>query len=295
MTLAKLIVLALQVSIFLTVFTLGLQATFAEAFSLWRRPAVLLRSLTAMFVIMPIFAVFIARRFSLDPSVEVALLLLAASPVPPVLPSKGVKVGAHNAYVFGLLVETALLSVVITPIVVILMGRIFGRNVEVSPAAISFVIAKTVLLPLALGLMFARLWPGAANRIRKPLGTVCSVVLVAASVLLLVGAREQIGSVVSSGTIVAIAAFCVVGLVVGQWLGGRDREDSTFLAIATASRHPGVAVAVAQSVAADPKLVIAAVLLYLLVNLFVGAPYSRWRKGGSPAAPAAHPLPHPSR
>jgi BASS family bile acid:Na+ symporter len=295
MTLAKLILLALQVSIFLTVFTIGLHAKFGEAMSLWRRPAALLKSLTAMFVVMPIFAVWLTKTFDLDRNVMLALLILSVSPVPPILPFKGAKVGAESGYVFGLLVETALLSVVITPVAIVLLGKAFGVETQVPALSIAVVVVKTVLLPLGLGVLVRALWPAIAERIARPLGRICMLILVAGGLLILIAARHAIGAVLAGDTVVAIAAFAIVGIVVGQVLGGPDREDSTFLAIATAARHPGVAIAVAHSVAPEQKLVIAAVLLYLLVNAVVGVPYTKWRKRGSPAAPAAGPLPQPSR
>jgi len=294
MTLAKLIMLVIQGSIFLTVFSLGLHATLRDAVSLWHRPRALFRSLLAMYIIMPLFAVWLARTFHLDPAVEVALLVLAVSPIPPILPTKGAKVGAHSSYVFGLLVGTAVLSVVVTPIAIGLLSLVFGAERHVPAATIAFVVMKTVLVPLSLGMMVRRFWPATADRVAGPIGKIAMLVLLLCVVLLFLAAREKIGDVIGNGTIVAIAAFVIVGLMVGQMLGGSDREDSTFLAIATASRHPGVAFAIANSVAPDQKLVIGVLLLYLLVNGVIGAPYSKWRKRGSPAAPAAGPLPHPS-
>ena len=61
MTLQQSIVLALQASIFMTVFDFGLQATFDDVLYVVRRPSLLVRSLVAMFVIMPVMAVTLVR------------------------------------------------------------------------------------------------------------------------------------------------------------------------------------------------------------------------------------------
>ena len=63
MDLQQIVMLGLQASIFLTVFGYGLQATLDDALYVVRRPAVLARSLVAMFVIMPIVAVFMTAVF----------------------------------------------------------------------------------------------------------------------------------------------------------------------------------------------------------------------------------------
>ena len=61
-------------------------------------------------------------------------------------------------------------------------------------------------------------------------------------------------------------------------LGGPVPENRTSLAIATSSRHPGVALLLARANFPAEKLVVAAVLLYLLVNAVLAIPYLLWIK-----------------
>ena len=65
MTLPELIGLAVRASIFLTVLGLGLSATWRDATSLLREPGLMVRSLIAMFVAMPIVAGVVAAAFDL--------------------------------------------------------------------------------------------------------------------------------------------------------------------------------------------------------------------------------------
>lgn len=67
----------------LIVFAFGLKATWRDAASLFRRPGPLLRSLFAMYVVMPLFAAALVAAFPLTPAVKIALLLLSVSPVFP--------------------------------------------------------------------------------------------------------------------------------------------------------------------------------------------------------------------
>ena len=90
---AHLIQIGVQASILLLVFGLGLHATPEDTTYLFRRPRLLLRALLAMGVIVPIFAAVLAATFDLHPPVKIALLLLAVSPVPPILPGKQLKLG----------------------------------------------------------------------------------------------------------------------------------------------------------------------------------------------------------
>jgi BASS family bile acid:Na+ symporter len=60
------------------------------------------------------------------------------------------------------------------------------------------------------------------------------------------------------------------------------------LALASASRHPGMALAIARLNFPDEHAVPAAILLYFLVSTLIALPYVRWRKrpGAAPAASA---------
>jgi BASS family bile acid:Na+ symporter len=91
-------------------------------------------------------------------------------------------------------------------------------------------------------------------------------------------AWPTIVSLTGDGTIIALATFVLVGLAVGHLLGGPDPEDRSVLALSTASRHPGVALAIAHATFPEQQLVLAAVLLYLLVSALVPMPYLAWNR-----------------
>src|SRR5436305_295298 len=115
MNVASAITLALKVSVMLVVFSLGLGVSAADVLYLRRRPGLLTRSLISIDVIMPLVAGAVAIIFHLRPAVEISLLALAISPVPPLLPRKGLKAGGHAPYIFSLLVAAAVLAIVLTP------------------------------------------------------------------------------------------------------------------------------------------------------------------------------------
>jgi len=110
MRLATLIPLVLKVSIVLNVFGLGLNASAQDATYLFRRPHQLLRSLLAMHVVMLLCATVLAVNFALHPAVKIALVALAVSPIPPLLPKKTRKAGGEASYAIGLVVAAALLA-----------------------------------------------------------------------------------------------------------------------------------------------------------------------------------------
>jgi BASS family bile acid:Na+ symporter len=73
-----------------------------------------------------------------------------------------------------------------------------------------------------------------------------------------------------------------VGLAIGHFLGGPLSENRTALAISTASRHPGIAIAIAAANFPEQTLVTPAIFLYLLVTAVVSIPYLLWSKRTQP-------------
>jgi BASS family bile acid:Na+ symporter len=287
MTIANLIRFALLISTMLIVFGFGLSSTVREATSLLRNPSLLVRSLLAMNVLMPFFATFLAGRFALRPAIAIALIALAVSPVPPVLPGKELKLGGHSDYVFGLFRASAVLSIVLAPLTVALIGVAFSRQVSVAPLAIAKTLALTVLVPFPLGLIARHMLPASAERASRVAGQVGMWLLIIAFAPVLIKEWPAMVSLIGNGTLAALVAFTLVGLLVGHLLGGPNPDNRTVLAVATASRHPGVAATLATAVFPEQTLVAPAMLLYLVVSAMASAPYVLWRrrahKGLAPA------------
>jgi bile acid:Na+ symporter, BASS family len=278
MTVQQLIRVAFLVSITLIVLSFALRATWRDATSLFRNPSLLVRSLLAMNVLMPIFAATLAGLFTFRPGIEIALLALSVSPVPPFLPRKQLTLVSEREYVHGLLGASSLLSILLAPLTVVLIGLAFSRHVDIDPAKIARVVALTVLLPFALGLIINHLRPAFAARASPLADKVGVVLLLVALVPVLIKMWPAMIALIGDGTLLAILAFVVVGLAVGHLLGGPASDDRAVLALATAMRHPGVALVIASGTVAGDKVVAPALLLYLLVGAIATVPYVMWRK-----------------
>ncbi len=280
MTIQTLIRVAFLVSITLIVLGFALRATWRDATSLFRNPSLLVRSLLAMNVLMPIFAATLAGVFTFRPGIEIALLALSVSPVPPFLPRKQLTLVSEREreYVHGLLGASSLLSILLAPLTVVLIGLAFSRHVDINPVKIARVVALTVLVPFALGLIINHLRPAFALRASPLADKAGAVLLLVALVPVLIKMWPAMMALIGDGTLLAFLAFVVVGLAVGHLLGGPDPDNRAVLALATAMRHPGVALVIAAGTAAGDKVVAPALLLYLLVGLIATVPYVMWRK-----------------
>ena len=278
MTAAEVVGLALRTSIFLIVFSLGLRANHADVLYLLSRPGRLSRSLLAMNVIMPLVAVGLSLAFNLHPAVKTALVCLSLAPVPPILPKKELKAGGHGSYVIGLLFAAALLAIVFIPLAEHVLRILFNVGIDRPPTMVVGLVAVTVLLPLVAGILARRLAPALAERWASPLNSFATILLVLVCVALLLYSWKTGLPLIGNGHVLVIAVFVAVGLIVGHLLGGPEPENRVVLALSTASRHPGVALAIATGTSPDEKLVIGAILLYLLVNAALSIAYIKWAR-----------------
>jgi BASS family bile acid:Na+ symporter len=277
MDLRQLVMLGLQVSIVCTVFGYGLKTTTADLLDIARRPALLVRSVTCVLVIVPALAYVLTRVFEIRHEVEVALVALAISPVPPLLPMKEMKAGGRISYGLGLLALLALLSVVTVPLAIEILGRLFNRPLAMDPFTVARLAFITVLGPLIAGVVVRARAPLVAERIAPGLSLGAKLLLVTAAIALLGGVWRSVWEATGQGAVVAMTVFIVGSLAVGHLLGGPERETSLVLGMSCACRHPAIAFAIASANFPDQRFG-GAIILYLLLGLVIGAPYVRWNR-----------------
>jgi BASS family bile acid:Na+ symporter len=277
MSLKQLVIFAAQLSILCTVFGFGLKATTDDLLFLIRRPGLLARSLVAMFVVMPIVAVVLVRLFEFRPVVEIALVVLAISPVPPILPQRQAKAGGDAGYAIGLMAMLALLSIALSPLAVQILGWIFGKALAVAPGAVAILALKTVLVPLAAGMIVRALAPRVAASIEQPVASTAKVLLPLSVLVLFVAAAPAMWALVGDGTLMAMIIFQAIAFTVGHLLGGPDPDHSLVLALSTACRHPAIALTIAAATVPEERSG-AAILLYVILAAIVATPYLAWQR-----------------
>jgi BASS family bile acid:Na+ symporter len=296
MTLAHIVGLGLNTSLFLVVFALGLHASGRDLGYLVRRPGLLARSLVSMNVVMVVFAVAAAAAFKMHPVIEIALVALACSPVPPVLPHTQKKAGSTEEYAIGLLFTTAASAIVVVPLAIELIGRSFGIDIHMRLLDVGSVVFTSVLAPLAAGVLFRAFLPELAERLAGPAQRVGTILLLVSVSPVLVKSFPDFLALIGNGVVISLVLFAAIGLAVGHLIGGPDPGIRSALALATATRHPGVAIAIATVNFPDQKMVVAVAIWHLIFGALISAPYVRWckrpRAGKSAIARTGSAIPH---
>lgn len=277
MDLKDVLILAIQASVVVTVFSFGLRATIGDLLYVVQHPGLLARSLLAIFVIMPAVAVLLVRTFDFRTSVQVTLIVLAISPLPPLLPGKESKAGGSAAYGLGLMAWLGLLSIVLIPAALKLLELYYGRELAIASRSLVKILMMTVLLPLVGGVLVRAALPRLAEKVAHPLNLAAMALLILGALALLVGAFPAVVKLIGQGTLVGMILFALAGLVTGHILALPQRENSVVLALSTACRHPAIAFAIA-SANFPHEPVGAAIILYLLVVTVVCMPYVLWNR-----------------
>lgn len=275
----------LKLSVGALILAIGMGSTFSDLAYLWRRPGLLLRSLLAMYVLVPLAAFVLVTLLPLTPGVKAALLVLAVSAGAPLLPRKLGSFGS-DAYVFSLVVTSSLLAIVIVPAWVALLAHHFGVAAELSPTDVAAAIAKAFLAPLVIGMVIRFLLPTFSAKVADRLLAMAGLVLTGTGLVLLVGGWQLFLDVRWEG-MAALVGLLLIALAIGHALGGPRADDRTALAISCATRHIGVAVVVATSFRGPKTAVLIAA--YVVASALVAIPYLRWRRRRAGVASGAAP------
>lgn len=288
MDLKALLPVVIQISLILIVASIGLQSRWGDLLYVFKRPGLLLRGFTAVYVVVPVVAIALVMLLPVEPMIKVGIVAMAVSPLAPFAPGKMLKAGAETSFVVGVYVGLLIFAVVMIPLTLALLTTIAPRAVVIGPAPIAWLILKSILLPLAAGLVIAGLAPSAAPKLARVASLVGNIAVLIVLLPILFMARHHIAELVGNGAVVAIIVITLAGLAAGHILGGPDPHQRVALAQAAATRHPGIAALLVRNTVDDQRAIVT-VVLFLLVSIIVSALYGKWAARRLPLAPDQEP------
>ena len=218
-----------------------------------------LASLFASFVVMPLGELALGSLLQLDQSLSLGLLLLGAAAGAPFLPKLAEIADADLAFAVGLMVLLMVTTVVFVPIVVPLVLP----GVSIEPARIARSLVLLMLLPLSAALVFRARFALLAARIRPALARLSTVALLAFALLVGVSNVRNVLDIFGTRGLLAGALFIVLGIAAGWLLGGADSRTRRTLALGTGQRNIAAAV-VAGREADDPRALVMIVVVAII-------------------------------
>jgi len=271
-----------SLTIFTLMFALGVNHSFEELTSLWRRPGLLLRSLLAVVFLVPLVVVLLLWVFDLPPAVATGLAVLAAAPGAPLTYKRAQMAGGDPNFTASLQLTLALLAVGITPVILAVFYSLFELVIEgVTLFQVARQVAQVTFLPVMIGLSLQKFAPRLAEVLRKPvsmLANILFILLLLVLVLLLALVPELRGMLRVGGLpTVAIVLTVAASLAIGHLLGGPRRDQRSALATACIARNVGLALFIAE-LSDYGQHFIPTLLTYMILGGLLAVPYAVWSK-----------------
>lgn len=276
-----------EASLILAVIAVGLQSRWSDLVYALYRPLLILRGIAAVNVLVPLTAVTLVSILALDPVVKAGIILMAVSPLSPIVPGNMLKAGATSSFTTGLCVVLVLLSILIVPLTLALLSQAFPADVRFSPIAAAELAISSILLPLLIGLVHNALFPTFAWKAAKIAQTLSGAGLMLYMLVTTATLWDSMVALLGDGGLLAIVLTIGTGLLAGHILGGPGSNDRKALSAAAAIRHPGLAGAIIAANFTDPRIG-SVTMIFLLTSFVMTSIYFRAAKKRRPAPFPAH-------
>jgi BASS family bile acid:Na+ symporter len=273
----------------------GLRLVTVDPLWLLKRRPLLLRSLLAILVLVPVGTVLFLQGIQASPLVSTGLMVsvLAIGIGPPAALKRTSAAAANVDYEVELNVVLLMLSIVFIPAAVALLGAYLHLPLRLSASSVAGLVFTRALIPLAVGVLVARFLPRIAAPLARFAGPFVQIALLVLVVVAVAATwRNLFGLGLRAWTI--CAAVALGAMLIGHLCGGRDQPDRRVLATFSAMRFPGLALLIA-SAAPLGKQVVPVVLAYTISSLVLVALYdavaARRRRPAGRAVPVPAPGP----
>ncbi len=270
------------VTIFSLMLAIGVNHSFRQLTFLLRRPQLLLRSLLAVIVLVPLVVGLLLWVLDLSPAIAAGLAVLAAAPGAPLTTKRTEMAGGEPTYSTSLQLTLALLAVVITPLLLAIFNALFElADLDLTPFDVARQVARVTFLPVIIGLLIQRFAPKVAELMGKPLRMLANVLFIMFFVVLIIllVLAPDLRLMLNLGSLSTAAIIIMLGssLAIGHLLGGPSREQRSVLAIASIARNVGLAMFIAD-LSDYGQNFIPTLFTYMILGAFVAVPYSVWSK-----------------
>ena len=264
-------------SVALIVFSQGLGVAPAQVVAYFRqRPWLMLRALVATLVLVPAAALALIVLLKPSPGLAIGLAILVACPPAPLMLKAATKKGGGNAaFMASLHLSLAALAFLTVPAVLYLLSQVLGFSAEVDLGTLNWILAKTILLPVGVGLVVRGLFPAAADRIAPVLGKAGSIGIGIVALFALAALYPALLNM-DAWSYLTIVLVSATALAIGHWFGADEPSERTVVAVESGVRHPvpALTIGIANFSKQDALPILVPCILTFIVVAMV---YMAWR------------------
>jgi predicted Na+-dependent transporter len=259
---------------------MGFSLTISQIMAPLKNRRLIILSLVANFVLVPILALVIVGVIPLSEGLKIGLILVGFAAGAPFLPKLVQLAKGDMAFTAGLMVLLMVVTIAFLPIVLpfVLTG------VQVNPWEIARSLVVLMLIPLGIALFIRARYEEVAKGLIHTMTMAANLSLVAMFIGYFVGYWDVTYGVLGTGGILVAVLLVIGAVIIGYLLGGPDKNNKTVLALGTGQRNLAAAFAVASSnFAADPEVLIevmdVAVIGFIILMIIAGEMGRRSARG----------------
>ena len=254
--------LSMLVFVICSMLSMGLSLTVAEISAPLKNTRLVIKSLIASFVLVPILGFALATFMPVTEGAAIGLIIVACAAGAPFLPKLVQVAKGDVAFGVGLMTLLMVLTVIYMPIVLPLLLQ----GVTVDALAIATSLFFQMLVPLGIGLFIKARYDDIAAHIQPTFAQASNIGLIALMILSLVLGFESIIGAIGSWSILASILFITGAFAIGYLLGGPGMETRSVVSLGTAQRNLAAAMIVAAGNFTDPNVLIV-VLIVAIIGL----------------------------
>lgn len=272
-----LILMLVTVTIFFLMLALGSKLSVDDILCFWRKPALVLRALLAVLLLVPLEVIVLMKFFHLLPEVTIGLALLASAPGAPLSTKRAQIAGGSLVYAASLQLTLAILAVFVTPSTLAIFDILFAdisQKVAILDVARQVIIVQ--ILPVSLGLFINKFAPTFAQKIAQPLTLIADSLFLVLVILVCIFGLPLLYKLWVL-PLEAIAIMVIASLGIGHAFGRLDHDSRSTLAIFCVARNFGLALFIAILNHVEQQ-VIPTLVAYLILGTCICVPYSIWNK-----------------
>jgi predicted Na+-dependent transporter len=282
--LATLANLSLLVFVICSMLAMGLSLTIPEIMTPLKNTRLVVKSLLASFVLVPLFAFLLTWMLPISEGSAIGIIIVACAAGAPFLPKLVQVAKGDIAFGVGLMTLLMVLTVIYMPIVLPLLLQ----GVSVDAMAIATSLFFQMLVPLGIGLFIKARYDEIAAHIQPTFAQASNIAIIALLVLGLILGFDSFVGAFGSWSILTCLLFIIGAIAIGYLLGGPGQDTRAVVSLGTAQRNLAAAMIVAAGNFTDPDVltVVLIVAIIGLILLMLGAGEFGKRATGSAVSEA---------
>lgn len=268
--------LLLPFAVSILMISIGMSLNLRELAANWRDLSLAnwLKLLLATFIVPPVVILILVRILPMDPSEQIGLFMVAVAPGAPLLTRNIAKKGFDMQLAASYQVWGALLTPLMIPLIVAATGKLYARDIWISPLDLIEQIAEKQFVPLLAGIALTYFAPRFSRKMERGFNVLGNAILTFFIVAILFkmgpALREVTPLVFVAAALLALTCMFSVFL-----LRSRTRTAAFTLALSNTNRHVGLALLLSQRYlhhkdalpAVACYAIVAAILMTLMARL----------------------------